>query len=143
MKYLFILFILIFSVSCNQDQGPEQVLRSYVNMRFQTGTNFDDLLKNTTGELESNLKGMSAEDKLKFEQTSQFKKKSLKILSKDCVEKKCKITYIISYERKAEGNPYNAEIRNVAQLTLVEGTWKIESVGGLKSYFESKKDIEP
>lgn len=112
-------------------------------MRFQANTSFDDLLKQTTGELEGNLKSLSEEDRAKFEQTSQFKKKSLKILSRDCNDKKCKISYIISYERKSEGNPYNAEIRNIAQLSLIEGDWKIESVGGLKSYFESKKDIEP
>lgn len=144
---LFVMTLLLFvTVSCNQDQGPEQVLRSYVSLRFQSGDNLKGLISKTTGELKLNLeslRNMSKEDRAKFDQSSQLKKKALKVLSKDCSDKTCKISYIISYEKEANGNPYNAEIRNVANMELVEGEWKIGSIGGIKSYFESKKDIEP
>lgn len=143
MKYILCVFIVFSVLSCNQDEGPEQVLRGYVNLRFQDGDNFSELLKRTTGELNSDLKSLTKDERLKFDQSAQFKKKALKILSRDCGEKACKITYIISYEREANGNPYNAQIRNVANLKLVEGDWKISSIGGLKTYFESKKNIEP
>jgi hypothetical protein len=129
--------------SCNQDEGPEQVLRSYINIRFQEKQNFDDLIAKTTGELRSNLKSLSDEERIKFDQSGQFKKNALKILSKDCSDKKCDITYIISYERKNQENPYKAEIRNIAKLVNEDGDWKISSVGGLKSYFGSKKEIAP
>lgn len=129
--------------SCNQDEGPEQVLRSYISIRFQENQNFKSLLEKTTGELRANLESLSDEEKVKFDQSSQFKKNSLKILSKDCSDKICNITYIISYEKKNQENPYKAEIRNVAKLVNEKGEWRIGSVGGLKSYFGSKKDITP
>lgn len=143
MKVFSILVLLVLAFSCNQDQGPEQVLRGYINQRFQSNQNFKDLISKTTGELKANLEALSPENRKKFDQSSQFKKKGLKIISKDYNDKTCDITYIISYEKKAEGNPYNAQIRNIAKLENVEGDWKISSVGGLKSHFESKKDIEP
>jgi hypothetical protein len=143
MKIFYICFLILFISSCNQDEGPEQVLRSYITIRFQEKQNFDDLLEKTTGELKANLKSLSGDDRIKFDQSSQFKKNSLKILSKDCSEKKCDITYIISYEKKNQDNPYKAEIRNIAKLVNEDGDWRISSVGGLKSYFGSKKEIAP
>ena len=143
MKNIIFLFLLFSVISCNQDQGPEEVLRSYVNLRFQSGDNFKDLLSKTTGELNSDLKSLNKEERVKFDQSSMFKKKAIRILSRNCGDKLCKITYIISYERESGGNPYNAEIRNVANLKMIEGDWKISSIGGLKTYFESKKNIEP
>ncbi|MBK23890.1 MAG: hypothetical protein CME70_07790 [Halobacteriovorax sp.] len=146
MKIFIYLLLPILIMSCNQDQGPEQVLRSYVNLRFQKGDNLKALIDKTTGELKADLeslKTLGEEARKKFDQSSQFKKKTLKVISRDCNKKTCKITYIISYEKESSGNPYNAEIRNVANLSFVDGVWKIGSIGGLKSYFESKKDIEP
>ncbi len=146
MKILAYILVSLLTISCNQDQGPEQVLRSYVNLRFQKGDNLKALINKTTGELKADLESLSTlgeEARKKFDQSSQFTKKTLKVLSRDCNKKTCKITYIISYQKKTDGNPYNAEIRNVANLSFVEGAWKIGSIGGLKSYFESKKDIEP
>ncbi len=143
MKNFLFCFLILLVASCNQDEGPEQVLRSYINIRFQEKQNFDDLIAKTTGELRSNLKSLSDEERIKFDQSGQFKKNALKILSKDCSDKKCDITYIISYERKNQENPYKAEIRNIAKLVNEDGDWKISSVGGLKSYFGSKKEIAP
>jgi hypothetical protein len=143
MKKIFLCLIVLFISSCNQDEGPEQVLRSYINIRFQENQNFNDLLDKTTGELKANLESLSKDEKIKFDQSSQFKKNALKILSKDCSDKKCDITYIISYEKRGQENPYKAEIRNIAKLINEKGDWKIGSVGGLKSYFGSKKDIAP
>jgi hypothetical protein len=143
MKIFYFCFLILLIASCNQDEGPEQVLRSYISIRFQEKQNFDDLLSKTTGELKANLKSLSGEDRIKFDQSSQFKKNALKILSKDCSEKKCDITYIISYEKKNQDNPYRAEIRNIAKLVNEDGDWRISSVGGLKSYFGSKKEIAP
>lgn len=141
MKKLAYVFVLLSILSCQQDLGPEQVLRSYINLRFLPDTKLSDLVSKTTGELKANLESLDQEQKRKFTQAGQFKKKSLKILSRDCSKKSCKITYIISYVRDLGENPYNAQIRNVANLELVGKVWRISSVGGLKSYFESKKDI--
>ncbi len=143
MKIFFFSFLILLVASCNQDEGPEQVLRSYISIRFQEKQNFNDLLDKTTGELKANLKSLSKDEKAKFDQSSQFKKNALKILSKDCSEKKCDITYIISYEKRNKENPYKAEIRNIAKLVNEDGEWRISSVGGLKSYFGSKKEIAP
>lgn len=146
MKIVICAFIIsLLGISCTKDEKPEQVLRSYINMRFQENPNLSDLIKKTTGELEADLKSALA-DKEKWQnldRSAQFKNKKLKILARDCGKQECRITYIVSYQRESKENPYKAEIRNVANLKLVEGIWKIASIGGLKSYFEAKKDIEP
>lgn len=144
MKSILLIFsILVTLVSCDNNQKPEQVLRSYINLRFQKSTDLSTLKSLTTGDLLRDLGSLGKEEKVKFEQTHQLKDKRVKILGRDCGKEQCKITYIVSYKKESKDNPYVAEIRNIATLKLVDGSWKIATIGGLKSYFESKKDIEP
>ena len=78
-----------------------------------------------------------------FTQNVKYKKKKFKILLKKCDEKKCFITYLLTYTQPVPKNPdFEIDVKKIAEMENIEGEWKIVRVNNVKSYIESTKPLE-
>lgn len=119
---------------------PEDALREYIIYRFSSGQTKEKNLELTTGEARAKVESLTDEQFKKYINTGVYRLKNVKVVLKSCVATKCSITYIISYN-KAEGESQLSEIKKIAELEQVEGSWKIKDVSTVKTYFESDVPI--
>jgi hypothetical protein len=144
MKY-FIFATLLMLVSClNNDLSPEAALQDFVNSRVGQVIDRQFVLDRVTGKMLQSFENMSDEDFIKFSDMKNIKADSFKILSKSCQDKKCFITYSISYFTKnEEKNQYATEVKKIAELNLVDKKWLIGDVTNIKTYHENMEPINP
>ncbi|PIP92761.1 MAG: hypothetical protein COW00_05515 [Bdellovibrio sp. CG12_big_fil_rev_8_21_14_0_65_39_13] len=139
MRFLFLnslIALLIFS--CTKKQAPEDVLRKYVDYRFSASQTRDGAIEMLTGELKEKLKSLSEEELKIFLNSTNMTKKSLSIQSSNCSGDKCKIVYILKYEKSDQGKkPYVVENKKEAVLAKEEDSWKVSEVSNIKTYIES------
>ncbi len=145
MKKNLFLFMVICSVfiGCTKKSTPEKTLRDYVEYRFSSGQDRDDLLEMTTGALYDRLAEMEEKDLESFLEVDKLKKKRLKVLLKNCQPQECSLTYILSYSQ-GEGQPkdFGIEVKKIAQLIKIENSWKISDVSNVKTYIEAQKNLD-
>ena len=143
MKYLLFVLLFVLSFSCTKKSTPEKTLQDYVDYRFQSSQERDDLLEMTTGSLYERISDMEEEELKKFLTGGMLKKRRLKILLKNCQDTQCFLTYILTYSQGA-GNPkdFGVEVKKIAQINKVGESWKISDVSNVKTYIEAKKDLE-
>ncbi len=138
------LFICVFILQgCfpRKAQTPEEVLREYITYRFSSGQTKEKLLDFTTGETSAKVESLTEDQFKRYINTGIYQLKNIKVVLKSCTEKACSITYILSYNR-TQGEPLLNEIKKVAELEVVEGSWKIKDVSTVKTYFESEVPID-
>ncbi len=136
-------FCLLFLLGCfpKKAQGPEEVLREYVEYRFTQGQTREKLLELSTGPLKEKIESLTEDQFKKHINTGMFKYKNLKILLKSCTEKSCTITYTLTYYRN-QGDGYQTEIKKVAEVDSVENVWKVRDISTVKTYIESDIPID-
>lgn len=140
MKYL-IIFLVLFSCM-KKKSSPVNVLKSFIEIRFEKILDKEIIEDFLTGDLLSKFKNYSDDDYDKlFDKKLKFK--NIDILHKNCEEKSCFITYIIKY-KKIENNltTLNAETKKIAQIIKVDDHWKISDVNNIKTYYQSKKELK-
>jgi len=140
VKYL-IIFLVLFSCM-KKKSSPVNVLKSFIEIRFEKILDKEIIEDFLTGDLLSKFKNYSDDDYDKlFDKKLKFK--NIDILHKNCEEKSCFITYIIKY-KKIENNltTLNAETKKIAQIIKVDDHWKISDVNNIKTYYQSKKELK-
>ena len=69
---------------------------------------------------------------------------SYKMLSKSCQDKKCFITYSVSYLTKIDDKAqFSSEVKKIAEMVQIENKWLISDVSNIKTYHESLEPINP
>jgi len=121
--------------------NPEDALREYISYRFSPDQNKEKLLELTAGELKAKVESLTDEQFKRYINTQMYRLKNLKVVLKSCTATTCSITYILSYN-KIEGEGLLNEIKKIAELEQIEGSWKIKDVSTVKTYFESDVPIE-
>lgn len=76
--------------------SPEGVLTKFVKERFN-GTSVEDLKDLLSEKYLANIEELRGGE---YEVLKEYKEKKFKIISKNCVEGSCKVTYFISYIKK-------------------------------------------
>ncbi len=84
------------------------------------------------------------EEFVKSTEVKNVKANSFQLLAKSCVDKKCSLTYSVSYETNVENKTsFSSEVQKIAQMVLVEDKWLISEVNNVKTFHESLEPINP
>ena len=103
----------------------------------------DFVVERTTGKLRSSLEAMTEEEFTRFADLRSIKRDTFKVLSKNCQEKRCYVTYSLGYRQAPEGKTtWHSEVKKIAEVQWIEGKWLIADVSNLKTYHESVETIE-
>lgn len=139
---IFLLLTSLFTSSCKSEKDPEKVLRSFISYRFESNQSKDKLLNMTTGYLKDSINSMDEEQFKSFvKRSSSAIKKKLSIRLKNCNPKKCYITYVLSYKTKTSQESI-IDVKKIAELDNVEGSWKISDVSNIKSFIDMKNSLD-
>jgi hypothetical protein len=142
----FALLLLIFSaISCIKDElSPEAALKEFVESRIGRVVEKEFIIERTTGRMLQSFENMSDADFSKFADMRNIKSESCKVLSKSCQEKKCFLTYSVSYlTKKDDKTVTSSEVKKIAEMLLVKNRWLIEDVSNIKTYHENLEPINP
>jgi hypothetical protein len=146
MNNLFFAFILIALFSCveNNTKTPDGALKDFVQSRMGQIVTREFVLSRLTGKMLVSFQNMSDEDFNKFADLRNITSENFKILTKSCQEKKCFITYSITYSTKKDSAKiFSTEVKKIAELNLIEGQWLIADVSNIKTYHEAMEPINP
>lgn len=140
-----ILSMLIILTACVQDNlSPESALQTFVEARIGNVVTRDYVLSRVTGKMRQSLENITDEEFNKFADLRDVKRNSFKILTKSCDEKKCFITYSISYLTKQEDvTAFTSEVKKIAEIVNENGKWLISDVSNVKTYHEALESINP
>lgn len=141
-KYFFMVMAL-FVFSCTKKSTPEGVLQDFVSYRFKDNQSMENLFEMTASPLQDRLKDLKEDELKNFLDSTNLKKKKLKVLLKNCEGEKCFITYVIGYDQgKTTDNDFGVEVKKIAQVIKSGEEWKIADVNNVKTYIEDKKGLE-
>jgi hypothetical protein len=138
---LFICVLILQGCFPRKAQTPEEVLREYITYRFSSEQTKEKLLEFTTGEISAKVEALTEDQFKRYTNIGIYRLNNMKVLLKSCSEKACSITYILSFSR-VKGESLLNEIKKVAEIELVEGSWRIKDVSTVKTYFESDVPID-
>ncbi len=143
LKYILIAASLLLSTSCFKEKGASEVLKTYIEGRFDGNYDRLEIAEFLNGSIKEEITAMSDEDFEKYSDLSNLKKKKFMVTHQNCSTDKCFITYLISYNQlKGPKDFFRVDSKKIAEMTKVEESWKIEKVTNVKSYLESKVPIE-
>lgn len=146
MKSL-LLPLMLFLAAClnNEEASPEGAIKSFVEARMGQVVSREFILKKVTGKLKQSVQNISDEEFARFADLRNVKKDSLKVLSKSCQEKKCFVTYSLSYvtNNDKEEKKYTTEVKKIAEVINENGKWLIADVSNIKTYHEALEPINP
>ena len=144
MKLISFVLILLFASCMKNDLSPEAALKDFVDSRIGKVVDRDFVLERVTGKMLQSFENMAAEDFEKFADMKNIKMDSFKILSKSCQDKKCFMTYSVSYLSKADDKvQFSSEVKKIAEMVQVDNKWLISDVSNIKTYHESLEPINP
>ena len=140
-----ILPLLIFLTACLSDNlSPESALKTFVEARMGQVVTREFILERVTGKLRQVVENINEDEFTKFADLRSVKKDSFKILSKSCQEKKCFITYSISYlTRDNDKTRFSSDVKKIAEVVNQDGKWLIADVSNIKTYHEAMEPINP
>lgn len=140
----FLAFILLFALTAcmKNDEGPEAALKDFVDSRVGKVIDREFVMKRVSGKMLQSFKQMTPETFEQFADMKNIKADSLKILSKNCENDKCFLTYSVSYLTKnAEKTLFSSEVKKIAEMVQVEDKWLIADVSNILTYHESHEAI--
>lgn len=141
----YILFALLLLTSCMEDKKtPEAALKDFIESRFGSVVTREFIMEKVTGKMKVSLENVSPEEFAKFLDLRHVKKDSFKIHSQSCQDKKCFVTYSISYQTRPEDKTtFATEVKKIAEIVQVDGKWLIADVSNIKTYHEAMEPISP
>jgi len=142
MKKYLLAFLFILASCMDENVSPEGTLKSFIQARFGNVVTRQFILDRVTGKMQQSLENMGDQDFEKFADLRNVKQDSFKILSKSCQEKQCFLTYSVAYNT-TEKSKFTSEVKKIAELTLVDGKWRIADVTNIKTYHEAQEPINP
>ncbi len=143
MKLMLALLFLV--TSCMEDSSsPEAALKNFVEARMGNVVTREYVLERTTGTMKQSLENISDEEFAKFADLRNVEKNSFKVITKSCQEKKCFLTYSVSYlTKEKDASKYTSEVKKIAEVLLEDGKWLIAEVSNIKTYHEALEPINP
>ncbi len=140
-----ILPLLFLMVAClNDNQTPESALKSFVEARIGQVVTREFMLERVTGKMQQVIENISEEEFTKFADLRHVQRNSFKVLSKSCQEKKCFMTYSITFVTKeGDRSVYSTDVKKIAEVVNENGKWLIADVSNIKTYHESLEPINP
>lgn len=141
MKYVLLMLIV---VGCFESgNSPESALKDFIQLRLEKSVGRSELLERLTGKMKISIESMDDADYEKFADLRQYKRESFRIISKSCQEKRCYVTYALSYRTAPDKKAtWASEVKKIVELQWVEGKWLIADVSNIKTYHESVEAIE-
>lgn len=142
MKFFVFILLLAFA-SCTKDNvGPEAALGDFVDSRVGKVIDRNFVMERVSGKMLETFKNMSPESFKKFADMKDIKSDSFKVISKSCQDKKCFLTYSISYlTTSGDKVKFSSEVKKIAEMVQVENKWLIADVSNIKTYIESLEPI--
>lgn len=138
----FLLTLFLLAACVSDPTTPEIALKDFIEARMGKIASREFIAGRVTGAMKLSLEGMTEADFNKFADLRHARKESFKIISKSCQEKKCYLTYTISFSTKQDDKQiFTSEVKKIAELQWVEGKWLISDVSNLKTYHESLEPI--
>lgn len=138
----FLLTLFLLAACVSDPTTPEIALKDFIEARMGKIASREYIAGRVTGAMKLSLEGMTETDFNKFADLRHARKESFKIISKSCQEKKCYLTYTISFSTKQNDKQiFTSEVKKIAELQWVEGKWLISDVSNLKTYHESLEPI--
>lgn len=120
--------------------GPDEVLQSYINDRFNKELTREDFKDYFAGEILQELEGLDEKVIGDLNEVKQAKKKKLAIDFKRCDEDKCFITYTLSYDASAKADAsqtgVTVKVKKIAELRRLENEWKIFGITDIKTFYD-------
>jgi hypothetical protein len=141
MVKLFSLMLLVLSSCVENHSTPEGALKDYIENRIQNKLSREEILQRLTGKLKLSLENLSDEEFQKFTGLENLNKNSVKILNRSCNNDVCYLTYTMSYKTTSDNNTFEAEVKKIAELRVVDNKWLIADVSNVKTYLESLSTI--
>lgn len=140
-----ILSVLFLLTGCLEDSSsPEASLKNFVEARMGNVVTREYILERVTGKMKQSLENISDEEFTKFADLRNVEKNSFKVISKSCQQKKCFLTYSVSYlTKEKDTSAYSSEVKKIAEVLLEDGKWLIADVSNIKTYHESLLPINP
>jgi hypothetical protein len=129
--------------SCSKKKDAVGVLKNFVDYRFSMSQSKSGLMGMSTGAMAAKLELLSGDDFKKFRDVSGLKKKKMKINIKNCEPEHCYLTYTLTYSKKGnKGDDFLVEVKKIAEVKKEEGSWKIADVNNVKTFVDSKSEID-
>ena len=144
MKYVLLLVLLVFFVSCDKGaKTPEGLLNMYVQDLVNKNVDKEYFEKYTTGKLWDSVAELSEEEFKDFIKTGSLKNPRIDISNKSCLGSQCTLTYIIKYDvNKDDKRAFKSEVKKVATLVKDGEFWKISEVSNVKTFIEAEQGID-
>ena len=132
-KILMALIVLSACVGKQNIKTPEGVLQKFVESRFK-GTQVGDLKNLLSDKYFESIQEMRD---TKYDTLEHIKKKKFKLISKNCTDVNCKITYYVSYgEYEGKTKQSDTETKKIATLIPNGETWLIDQIDHIKTYHD-------
>lgn len=143
MKILICSIIAFTFLSCVSENGPEYVLKSFIDQRFSGGVDKEDFSKFFAGELLEDIATLDESTIGKLNEVKDFKKYSYKMNFKRCDEEKCFLTYTLIFDATAISGKSNSRVRvkvkKIAELRRDDMSWKIHGISDIKTHYDYKE----
>ncbi len=140
MKQLIIALLVLSSCVGKQNiKTPEGVLQKFVESRFK-GTQIGELKSLLSDKYFESVQEMRD---TKYDTLEHIKKKKFKLISKNCSDVNCKITYYISYgEYEGKKKQSDTETKKIATLVPNGESWQIDQIDHIKTYHDMGGNLE-
>jgi hypothetical protein len=137
-------FLLILTACLKDNISPEAALKDFFEARIGHVVTREFVLERVTGKMRQSFENISDEDFARFADLRNIKQGSFKILTKSCQEKKCFITYSVSYQTaEKDKTVFSSEVKKIAEVQNENGKWLIAEVSNVKTYHEALEPINP
>ncbi|MEX1099337.1 MAG: hypothetical protein WEB87_02855 [Bacteriovoracaceae bacterium] len=141
-KWIVYFALLVFYGCSPSPETPEGLLRMYVNDVATKKVGKDYYLKYTAGALRESAEAAEEEALSQRNFLDKVSKVKVDVLNKNCQEKSCVLTYIVSYKTiEKDKEKFSTETKKLAEFVKEEGDWKISNVTNLKTHHESLEAI--
>ena len=139
--------ILILLTACSYSpKSPEGLIKMFVKDTSSKNVDREYYEKFTTGEILEAADTLTDEELENNSKMGNVKKAETKIVMKKCEsEQKCVVTYIVEYTYQSSSEDkasFKNEVKKIAEVEKVDGSWKIASVTNLKTYIEANEPID-
>ena len=139
MKKIFVFVLLSLIVGCFGKKGPDSVLKSYIDLRFSSGVKPESFSQFFRGELLEQMNALTDKDIERLNNIGPGKRK-FKLDYKRCEEKRCFLTYSLTYQAKAQAENEKSDVfvkvKKIAEMAEEDNEWKIVGISDVKTHYD-------
>lgn len=147
-KHILFIIVSLFLSSCLKEDGPSRALSKFVSYRFSENQSFDELTKMVAGQYLDYIEQIQKRDDeqgaleakkfLNISKLKELKKRSFKVVSQNCENQKCFLTYVLKFSQ-GEGKKQSSwvEVKSMAELVKHKNKWLITNINDIKTHISS------